>query len=97
MLQCIKCTKLKITGWKVFYNYLSGFFSSIEELYNERTINKGGFLAEIRLTVIEGRLLGQIYWRKLINDSIFWFRFIFFYCCSNLSMNVNVNVNSHNL
>ena len=67
-----------------FYNYLS-----VEELYNEPTINKGRFLAEIRLTVIEGRLLGQTYWIKLIKDSIFSSVF-FFYCCS-------VNVNSHNL
>ena len=58
-----------------FYNYLS-----VEELYNEPTINKGRFLAEIRLTVIEGRLLGQTYWIKLINDSTFSsFLFIFDY------------------
>ena len=63
-----------------FYNYLSGVLSSIKELYNEQTINKGRFLAEIRLTGIEGRLLGQTYWIKLINDSTFSsFLFIFDY------------------
>ena len=66
---------------KVFLNkYLSGALTSIKELYNERTINKGRFLAEISLTGIEGRLLGQTYWIKLINDSTFSsFLFIFDY------------------
>ena len=73
--------KLSKFKFKSFFNkYLSGALTSIKELYNERTINKERFLAEIRLTGIEGRLLGQTYWIKLINDSTFSsFLFIFDY------------------
>ena len=77
------CENIKmIKKFQSFNNYLPGVLSSITELYNERTINKGRFLAEIRLTGIEGRLLGQTYWIKLINDSTFssvFFFYIFYY------------------
>ena len=64
------CENIKmIKKFQSFNNYLPGVLSSITELYNERTINKGRFLAEIRLTGIEGRLLGQTYWITLINGS----------------------------